>query len=295
LPRVRNCSSRESPNNAIDYFALRLLQNGLYSGGTRALNSPAPLALRDHIVEILEFVVADMGSSQTPKEQTKKSRGHKAKSIENTAAETHAALRLAGGFAIDQMVSEYRALRASVIKLWSRTGPSMDQEDMGDLTRFNEAIDQELAESVSYYTKEVLHAKDLFVAVLTHDLRGPIQAVMLSNELMLHIGDLSERQAMLAKGAIESANRARVLIDNLLDVTRARFGAGLPIIRSSMDMGFVGHQVVDEVRIVNPARIIVLETSGDISGKWDKARTGQVLSNLLCKQYNIVLSPHPSM
>jgi len=40
LPRVRNCSSRESPNNAIDYFALRLLQNGLYSGGTRALNSP---------------------------------------------------------------------------------------------------------------------------------------------------------------------------------------------------------------------------------------------------------------
>jgi len=44
LPRVRNCSSRESPNNAIDYFALRLLQNGLYSGGTRALNSPGPSA-----------------------------------------------------------------------------------------------------------------------------------------------------------------------------------------------------------------------------------------------------------
>lgn len=239
------------------------------------------LALRDHIHQILEFIVHDISSPQTPKEQTLKSKGEKQQVLKSTAAETHAALRLAGGFNIEQMVSEYRALRASIIKLWSRTGLPMDSEDLGNLTRFNESIDQALAESVSYYTKQVLQSKDLFVGILSHDLRSPVQAITLSTELLLHLGTLTERQTMLANSTIESADRITKLIENLLDVTRARFGSGLPIIRSSMDMGFVGHQIVDELRVVHPSRAIDLDISGNMKGEWDKARVGQVFSNLL--------------
>jgi len=238
------------------------------------------LALRDHIHQILEFIVDDIKSSQTPKEETLKSRGLKIRTNATTAAETHAALRLTGGFNIGQMTSEYRALRASVIKLWKRTNVFIDEEDFNDVTRFNESIDQALTESVSYYMDEVLFSKDLFAGILGHDLRGPLQAIVLSAELML-LGVLNERQKMLTENISEGATRMSALIDNLLDVTRARFGAGLSIRRIPMDMGFVGHQIVDEVRIVHPLRTIVLVVSENVRGEWDKARIGQVFSNLI--------------
>ena len=241
-----------------------------------------PLALRDHIHLILQFIVADIQSEQTPKEETIKSKGKKARNWARTAAETHAALRLSGGFNVGQMTAEYRALRASVIKLWRRTNPFMDERDFEELTRFNEAIDQELMESVTYYTDEVLRSKDLFIGILGHDLRSPVQAIMLSAELMPRMGPLNERQAMLAGSMVECAVRIGGLIDNLTDVTRARFGASLPIVRSAMDFGYVAHQLVDEVRAAYPSRDIKLDVQpGDLKGEWDKARIGQVFSNLL--------------
>ena len=240
------------------------------------------LALRDHIHEILHFIVDDILSEQTPKEETIKSKGKKSRNLTSTAAETHAALRLSGGFNVSQITSEYRALRANVIKLWRRTNPFMDDKDFEDLTRFNEAIDQEVTESVTFYTDEVLRSKDLFIGILGHDLRSPVQAIMLSADLLSRLGSLNERQAMLTENMSDCAGRISELIDNLVDVTRARLGASLPIIRSAMDFGYVAHQIVDETRAVHPSRTIKLDVSpGDLTGEWDKARIGQVFSNLL--------------
>jgi signal transduction histidine kinase len=239
------------------------------------------LALRDHSHQILAYIVSDMKSAQTPKEETIKSHGLKSRSPAATAAETHAAIRLTGGFDIGQMTSEYRALRASVIKLWRRKCRSFDDEDIADLTRFNESIDQELKESVSYYTAEVIFSKDLFASILGHDLRSPTQAILLSSELMLHLGTLNERQRMLTKNIFEGSQRMGALIDTLLDVTRARFGAGLSIFRVPMDMGFVAHQIVDELRVIHPSRSIILSVSENVRGEWDKTRVGQIFSNLI--------------
>ena len=251
------------------------------------------LALRDHIHQILDFITKDIPSSQTEKEQTTKSKGNKKDVIKNTAAETHAALRLSGGFNIEQMVSEYRALRASVIKLWGRTNPSMDKIDVENLTRFNESIDQALAESVSYYTKEILHSKNIFVGIFTHDIRNPLQAITLSTELLLHTGNLTERQKVIAKGALESADRISSLVDNLLDVTRARLGGGLHIVCSSMDVSFVARQIIDEIRVIHPTRVINLDTPEEAKCDWDKARIGQVFSNIISNaiQYSFKDTP----
>lgn len=252
-----------------------------------------PLALRDHIHQILAFLVSDMDTSQTPSEQSEKSHGDKRQVHPVTAAQTHAALRLAGGFDIGQMVSEYRALRASILRLWQTTGPVFDAVDIGDMTRFNEAIDQELAESVAFYTLKVAESKELITSMLSHDLRGPLQAITLSAELTLHMGRSDARQTMLTNKILESADRMSGLIANLLDVTRARFGARLPIVSAVMNMGFVARQIVDEVRIVNPSRPIELTMSGILTGEWDKARIGQVFSNLLnnAVQYGFQGSP----
>jgi len=241
----------------------------------------SPHALRDHIHQILTFIMLDMASYQTAAEQTVKSHGQKKQLEPATAAQTHAAIRFAGGFDIGQMVSEYRALRASVLKLWSKTGPAFDTVDIADMIRFNEAIDQELAESVNFYTDRVARSRELLVGILGHDLRSPLQAIALSTELSLHMGQLNERQTMLSRKVLESTHRMTGLINDLLDVTRARFGAGLPVVRAVMNMGTVAEQIVGEVRLVHPDREIELSLSGILVGEWDKARIGQVFSNLL--------------
>jgi signal transduction histidine kinase len=250
-------------------------------------------ALRDHIHQILAFVVSDMASYQTPEEQKEKSHGEKISADPVTAAQTHAALRFAGGFDIRQMASEYRALRASVLKLWTNTGPAFDAEDIADMTRFNESIDQELAESVNFYTDKVAQSRELVVGILSHDLRSPLQAIALATELSLHMGQLNERQTMLSNKVLECTNRMSALINDLLDVTRARFGAGLPVVRAMMNMGTVAEQIVDEVRVVHPHRVIELSVTGVLSGEWDKARIGQVFSNLLnnAMQYGSRIAP----
>jgi hypothetical protein len=97
------------------------------------------LALRDHIEEILNFVADDLESPQTKQEQIEKSRGlgPDDSPFARSAAEIHAALRFTDGFDIDQMVSEYRALRASVVKQWIAHNPALAATDLEDLIRFN--------------------------------------------------------------------------------------------------------------------------------------------------------------
>lgn len=252
-----------------------------------------PLALSDHIQQILIFIVKDINSPQTRVEQVQKSQGRKEKDATPTAAEIHAALRLAGGYDIDQMVSEYRSLRASVVKLWSEMKPEMDKQDVLDLTRFNESIDQELAESVSHYTKKVIYSKDLFVGILSHELRNPLNVISMSAQLILSMGPTSERQDMLTQQIFENTSYISHIVNQLLDVTRARFGSGFPVIRAPMDMEFVSRQLVDDMRATHPTRTFTLIVSGDLKGEWDKTRIVQVFTNLIRNaiQYSFIDSP----
>lgn len=246
-----------------------------------AAEGMSPLSLRNHIHYILAFIADDIDSAQDEAEQIKKSRGEKPKDSMDSVAETHAALRQAGGFNLDQMVSEYRALRASVTKLWMAQESGAAPESISDLVRFNEAIDQSLTESISYYSKKVDHSRDLFLGILSHDLRNPIGAIVMAAELTARIGSLNERQKMLMSQIVTSAGRATTILDQLLDLTRARLGSGLRIIREQADMAFVARQLLEEMRSLHPGRTFTLEISGDTQGEWDKPRLGQVLSNLL--------------
>ena len=246
-----------------------------------AAEGMSPLSLRNHISYILAFIADDIDTVQTDSEQTDKSRGKKPKVAMDSVAEIHAALRQAGGFNLDQMVSEYRALRASVTKLWGARALEPTRQSAADLVRFNEAIDQATTESISYYSKKVDHSRDLFLGVLGHDLRNPIGAMRMSAELIAKIGALNERQKMLIAQVVTSADRATQILDQLLDLTRARLGSGLHILREEMDMAFASRQLLGEMRSLHPGRTFTLKISGDTKGLWDKPRIGQVFSNLL--------------
>ena len=131
----------------------------------------APLALRDHARQILEAVVNDLRTPQTRKAQADKSMGLAPIIISapETAAETHAILRARSGFDINQLAAEYRALRASVLELWTDScGPN--NIPMDDLIRFNEAIDQAVAESISFFIAKVEESRNLLLGMLGHDM-----------------------------------------------------------------------------------------------------------------------------
>ena len=81
-------------------------------------------ALCDHADQILATVARDLRSPQTRSEQSAKSKGRAPVRADDpeTAAQTHAVLRATAGFSIRQLVAEYRALRASVLRLWADAG-----------------------------------------------------------------------------------------------------------------------------------------------------------------------------
>ncbi len=110
-------------------------------------------ALRNHASLMLETIARDLKNSQSDFEQAEKSKGRGQRGAEDTYAESHAVQRLEAGFTVEQLISEYRALRTSVLSLWAKSVRTGLTTDPDDITRFNEAIDQALAESVGRYAK----------------------------------------------------------------------------------------------------------------------------------------------
>src|SRR6476659_11424600 len=104
-----------------------------------AAASMTPLALRDEAKEILEAVVKDLSTAQTKQAQIDKSQGRAPKLIDapETAAQTHAILRARSGLDINQLASEYRAVRASVLRLWTESCQP-DDFNLEDVISFNE-------------------------------------------------------------------------------------------------------------------------------------------------------------
>ena len=68
-----------------------------------------------------------METAQPASQQVEKSKGHGVRTAEESAAEIHAAERLGLGFNQAQVVAEYRALRATVIRLWLDSSPETNQ------------------------------------------------------------------------------------------------------------------------------------------------------------------------
>lgn len=104
--------------------------------------------VRDHAEEILRATALDMKTSQTAKQQSDKSKGEgdslTGRGSVNAASVMHAVARVGSGFVLGAVIAEYRALRASVIRLWRESAPVSDLHDLNDLTRFNESIDESL-------------------------------------------------------------------------------------------------------------------------------------------------------
>jgi len=230
--------------------------------------------LRDHAEAILDAIVADLELPQGVAEQSQKSMGHGEDHRMEAVGTAHAALRIEDGFTLSQLVAEYRALRASVLRLYARTGGA----DMRQATRFNEAIDEALVEASNRYMLVMNRTRDQFLAVLGHDLRNPLTAILMSAARMSGEGD---KGAKAAARILSSAERMRRMVDDLLDLTRTRLGTGIPIAPVRMDLDAVCREVLSEFQAIHPDRVLAFHSEGDLRGLWDSDRLAQVLSNLI--------------
>jgi signal transduction histidine kinase len=186
------------------------------------------------------------------------------------------------GFDLVQLFAEFRAMRASVMAIWQKSaGAAGLSGSIEDVTRFNEGMDKALAQSVQRYSSEVAASRDMFLAVLGHDLRGPLSGIDMS-ALVLAKTDLSEAARQKAAARIKRASHSmKRLITDLLEYTRTRLGAGIPIERTACDLGPVCEASLEDIRAGNPEQQFVQRMSGDLNLQADSARMQQALSNLL--------------
>lgn len=241
--------------------------------------------LRDHARDMLDAIVADLNAPQSADEQFRKSQGEavprQGGGRADSGAERHAAGRAGYGFSVEEVVSEFRALRASVLRLWARSARSAKQSDLDDMTRFNEAIDQALAESVARHASVIREAQDIFLGILGHDLRDPLGAVTMSAQFLLRSESLDARHVKAAAMIYSSGQQMSSLIADLLVFTRTRLGQGMPVRCGRADLGAIARQAVAQAGAYHPERTILLDLAPALGGEWDGARIAQVFSNLI--------------
>jgi hypothetical protein len=249
--------------------------------------------LRDHAEQILRAVCKDLETSQNDEQREHKSKGLAAGPIDarNTAAETHALLRARGGFDVNQMTSEYRALRASVLHLWAKACEPSDIF-VPDMLRFNEAIDQAVAESVAFFNAQIEKERNLLLGMLGHDMRGPLQVIQLTAR---YLSKADAATDVLTAGArlLKSSASLKVLLDDLLDFNRTKLGLGITISPAPVDLAEAFSAEIEQLRVAHPGRSIGLEVNGDVSGVWDINRLNQLLGNLVVNaiKYGAFSSP----
>ncbi len=237
--------------------------------------------LRDHAEAMLMYVAADLETYQARQEGIDKSQGLGPQAPEDTAAETHAIDRLSSGFTIEQLTSEYRAVRASVLRLWQDDINTTNVGEIKDMVRFNEAIDQALAESITRYAEMHRDSQNLFMAILGHDVRSPLGAISVGAQMLMGNANMPPNAVKTASFIVDSSHRVAELVSDLLDFSTSHLGDGIPVKTSVMDFSTVCSTVVDEMRLIHPTRIIQLEVAGDMEVVWDRVRISQAFGNLI--------------
>lgn len=238
-------------------------------------------ALRDHLPQIVEAIVTDLRTPQSRAEEIEKSEGRAPAPAgrARSAAGTHALHRAHGGYSIANLVSEYRALRASVLRSWA-DAPARKPVSPEDLIRFNEAIDEAIAESVSHHAEEVERWRNIFLGVLGHDLRSPLFAIVMTSELIAQMA-VDAPIATAAQRLIRHGRHMRELLDKLLVYNRAQVGGLFHVEKADVDLARACREQVERLQASIPEARIDFQAPGSLCGMFDAGRIREALANLV--------------
>ncbi|UUZ57376.1 HAMP domain-containing histidine kinase [Massilia sp. H-1] len=179
---------------------------------------------------------------------------------------------------MDALIADMHALRASILTLWREQD---EVPDLDEVLGLNHAIDQAETEAVARFSAMMQHAQHLFLAILGHDLRNPLNTTVMGASFLMRAPGIAQGHADVAARIHHSGIRMGRLVEDLLDYTRINLGSPLPLTLTKCNMGSICRSTMEELRLSNPERVFQLAHDGDLDGVWDEGRIAQVFSNLL--------------
>jgi signal transduction histidine kinase len=245
-----------------------------------ATHDMSVLALQDHAKPILEEIALDIETHQSAEQQEEKSLGQAPEDLRSAAA-VHGTQRHINDFSLVQLAAEFRALRATVLRLWLPNVTQMSGAVVQEMVRFNEAIDQALAESVVTYSARGDQSRELFLAVLGHDLRAPLSTMSMAGTLLLRPGLPADQVPVLAARVQRSAKLMTSMVADLLGFTRTQLGSKMPTLRGLTDVKTICEEAAEDAAATHPATTFEVRASGDLGGSFDPVRLHQLFANLL--------------
>jgi PAS domain S-box-containing protein len=144
-----------------------------------------------------------------------------------------------------------------------------------------EKIARATAEAELAERRKSEEVRERLLGVVGHDLRAPLSAISMAASVMLKKGTLGGGEARMAARIARNADRMAKMISQLLDLTRARLGGGIPIDPKPIDLCEVCTEVVGDLEVANPERTFAFEHAGETRGTWDRERMAQVVANLV--------------
>ncbi len=174
-------------------------------------------------------------------------------------------------------VAPLRDASGSIVR-WFGTNTDIDDQVRTE-QRLAEALERETVARAE--SERAARLNELFVAILGHDLRNPMGAIVMGANLLLRsVG--SEKDLNVTRRIAASAERMARMINQLLDFTRIRIGGGLALNRERVDLRALCRRVIEELETAHPECKLSLDVQGEeTSGEWDSDRILQALSNLV--------------
>jgi sigma-B regulation protein RsbU (phosphoserine phosphatase) len=128
---------------------------------------------------------------------------------------------------------------------------------------------------------EIGEFRDQLIGIVGHDLRNPLNTILMAAQILLQREGLGGKETELARKIVNSGSQAMRLIEQLLDLTRSRLGGGIPVDPKLLDLDDVCRQVIGETSMTHPDRPLSMEMRGELTGIWDRDRMYQLLANLV--------------
>jgi signal transduction histidine kinase len=210
-----------------------------------------------------------------------------------SAASLHGTLREDSGFSLPQLISEFRALRATVLRLWLPHVRHVTPATSYDMQRFNEAIDQAVAESAVEFAQHSRRARDTFLAILGHDLRSPLAAMALAGEMLAAPGATRENLPEIGARVKRSAATMTAMVNDLLEYARTQLGGSMPVAPHPANLKEVCQAALHDASGAHPDCPFELKAVGDLSGNFDGVRVQQAITNLLNNAAQYRTKEHP--
>ncbi len=230
---------------------------------------------------ILRAIADDMESPQTSAQQREKSQSKAAyEHALDRITGAHASMRLDSGFGLEHVVAEYRALRASVLWLWSETNPSNEEQHVDDVILFDETIDQAIAEVTRRFADRATRYSDRFLGILAHDVRNPLHLINLAAEHLLIDGAREETRIENASRILRGVRRIERLVNDLAVLVRHRVNQPIPLAKTNLDLGVICEEALEEAKASHVEVVFEVQRRGDLTGNWDRERLAEVVSNL---------------